>query len=180
MNRFILTETQLCIGCKTCEIACVLSHNGGEVDGIEPGSFHPRLKVVMEGNVTGAVACRHCEDAPCAAVCPNGAIYWAEDSIQVDQDKCIGCKTCVLACPYGAMAVHTVKVPRLYKEEQAGLLYKSQAYKCDLCITRSNGNGPACVEVCPTKALYVVEPKEMKQEQDKRRKAALIAALNMA
>lgn len=177
MNRFILTETELCIGCKTCEIACVLSHNGGDVDEIEPEGFFPRLKVVKEDGVTGAVACRHCEDAPCAAVCPNGAIYRAEDSIQVDQSRCIGCKTCVLACPYGAMAVHAVKAARFYKDEQVGLSRKVEAHKCDLCISRSNG--PACVEVCPTKALYIVEPAEVKQEQEKRRKAALVAALNI-
>ncbi|MBQ4797356.1 electron transport protein HydN, partial [Pectobacterium versatile] len=67
--------------------------------------FTPRLKVVKGLNVSTTIQCRHCEDAPCANVCPNGAIVHAGDHIRVQQEKCIGCKTCVVACPYGAMTV---------------------------------------------------------------------------
>jgi len=176
MKRFVVTDAKLCIGCQTCEIACVSAHQDkGQV--IDLKSFFPRLKVVRDEDVTGPVMCRQCEDAPCATVCPTGAIVHAKDSVQVDQSKCIGCKTCVLACPYGAMNMVMRAVPRLVGGQQVGVVNKVEAQKCDLCMTRSNG--PACVEVCPTKALSVMEPTTLQKLRQDRQKVTLSAMLQV-
>lgn len=174
MNRFVVANPALCIGCQTCEIACVSAHNA-EGQAIDSKYFFPRLKVVKDGDVTGPVMCRHCEDAPCASVCPTGAIAFSKDSVEIDQIKCIGCKTCVLACPYGAMTVVTHDVPRVAEDMGFGFISQSEAQKCDLCSTRAAG--PACVEVCPTKALYVVEPATLQKLRQDRQKATLSAML---
>ncbi|OKW97026.1 (4Fe-4S)-binding protein [Escherichia coli] len=92
------------------------------------------------------MTCHHCEDAPCARSCPNGAISHVDDSIQVNQQKCIGCKSCVVACPFGTMQIVLTPVA-------AGKV-KATAHKCDLCAGRENG--PACVENCPADALQLV------------------------
>lgn len=62
MNRFILADTEKCIGCRTCEVACVVSHQGM----LSAGAFAPRIRVVKGGAFTTAVGCHQCEDAPCA------------------------------------------------------------------------------------------------------------------
>lgn len=162
MNHFLIANPDRCIGCRTCEIACVLAHApSGAVarDGL-PGNFTPRLRVVKTAAVSAPVQCRHCEDAPCANVCPTQAIVNREDSIQVDPARCIGCKSCVLACPFGAMdmvplvaaGVRAVQ-PGLKVQGPNGLEDKDRfvALKCDLCAGRPEG--PACAGVCPTQAL---------------------------
>ena len=174
MKRFVVTNAALCIGCQTCEIACVSAHHDeGQV--IDVKSFFPRLKVVRDDDVTGPVMCRHCEDAPCAAVCPTGAVAHGKDGVQVQQGKCIGCESCVLACPFGAMAVVKRVVPRFVGERQVGTIEKVEAQKCDLCMTRAKG--PACVEVCPTKALSVAEPSVLQKLRKERQEATLRAML---
>lgn len=173
MNRFVTVDPKLCIGCKTCEIACVLAHIGEQVGAIDPEEFHPRIKVIKGDDISGAVMCRQCEDAPCVNACPNGAIVRGKDSIDVLQEKCIGCKTCVLVCPYGAMTVNMRKVPRYVGDQQMGFTYKAEAHKCDLCQGRSKG--PACVETCPTNALRIMGPQDMLKIQQDRQKAALAA-----
>ncbi|MGL9750675.1 MAG: 4Fe-4S dicluster domain-containing protein [Symbiopectobacterium sp.] len=87
-------------------------------------------------------------------MCTNGAIVRAQDSIQVRQEKCIGCKTCVVACLYGAMTVISKPVVRISHHQLMGSGMKAEAHKCDLC--QESAAGPACVQVCPTKALHLV------------------------
>jgi electron transport protein HydN len=155
MNRFVIANAQNCIGCRTCEVACVVAHRESEgLQGLTPGDFSPRIKVVKIAGVSSVMLCRHCEDAPCAEVCPNGAIVREHDSIQIKQDKCIGCKTCALACPYGVMQI----VAKPTRQTLGGLvtrrLLKVEAVKCDLC--QGKAEGPNCVRVCPTEALQLV------------------------
>ncbi|VFS64337.1 Electron transport protein hydN [Kluyvera cryocrescens] len=76
MNRFIRVDSQKCIGCKACEVACVMSHNE-EQHVLNVSQFVPRITVVKMNNQRGAATCHHCEDAPCARSCPNGAIRQA-------------------------------------------------------------------------------------------------------
>lgn len=97
MNSFVIADPSLCIGCRTCEVACAVSHQSGSCTGtleregglhlaIEDGHlvskdshFQPRLKVIVGSKVTTPVLCRQCEDKPCAMACPNNAIV-SEDT----------------------------------------------------------------------------------------------------
>ncbi|URN98177.1 formate-dependent uric acid utilization protein AegA [Leclercia adecarboxylata] len=147
MNRFIMANSQQCIGCYACEVACVMAHNH-EQHVLSRRHFTPRITVVKEGNKRSAVTCHHCENAPCMQSCPNGAIGRAHDSVQVDGHKCIGCKACVVACPFGTMEIVTTPLA-------------ATAQKCDLCLERPQG--PACVENCPADALSLVTPDNLNQ-----------------
>ncbi len=149
MNRFIMADSAKCIGCRTCEVACVVSHQENQdCASVSPKTFSPRIRVVKSGALTTAVTCHHCEDAPCANVCPVGAITRVSGTVYVEQSLCIGCKSCMLACPFGAMEVTS----------QEGQV---QALKCDLCLHRETG--PACVEACPTQALSCIDPARLRQ-----------------
>ena len=147
MNRFIMADNLQCIGCHACEVACVMAHNH-EQHVLSQRQFIPRITVLKEGKRRSAVTCHHCENAPCAQSCPNGAIGKSHDSVQVNQQKCIGCKACVVACPFGTMEIVVTPV----SDGQV----KATAHKCDLCHDRPQG--PACVENCPADALTLVTP----------------------
>lgn len=156
MNRFIVAEPNKCIGCRTCEVGCVLAHSGQDgISVMSPLNFAPRLKVVKNLTISVPVGCRHCEDAPCAKSCPNGAIVYRNNSVQVLQERCIGCKSCVMACPFGAMSVVTVPATQTFGNVTIAHGTKAEAQKCDLCEGRAEG--PACVTICPTKALHVFD-----------------------
>jgi Fe-S-cluster-containing hydrogenase components 2 len=143
MNPFIIADALKCIGCRTCEVACVVAHQDTQdCASVSREAFFPRIQVVKGDMLSSAVACHQCEDAPCANVCPTGAIRREKSHVAVDQTRCIGCKSCMVACPFGAMRV-TVHNAR------------PQAIKCDLCHHRPQG--PACVEACPTSALRCVD-----------------------
>ena len=146
MNRVILTDPEKCIGCRTCEVACMMSHQSSAT----PEAFTSRIRVVKGGTFTTAVGCHQCEDAPCANVCPTGAIHRAAGAWLVEQARCIGCKSCMVACPFGAMQVRVVED-------------RVQALKCDLCALREGG--PACVEACPTHALRCIDPARLRAER---------------
>lgn len=146
MNRFILTDPEKCIGCRTCEVACMMSYQSSAT----PEALTSRIRVVKGGTFTTAVGCHQCEDAPCANVCPTGAIHRAAGAWLVEQARCIGCKSCMVACPFGAMQVRVVED-------------RVQALKCDLCAHREGG--PACVEACPTHALRCIDPTRLRAER---------------
>jgi electron transport protein HydN len=170
MNRFVIAEPSKCIGCRTCEVACAMAHPTDEGAALTPQNFSPRLTVVRCGTVTTAIMCRQCDDAPCAKACPVNAIVFAQDSVQVVQSRCIGCKSCVVACPYGAMNVVSVSAPAqpptFFGLRQA----KSEAQKCDLCVSREEGQ--ACIAACPTKALKLVDQTVIVSTLQRRREQA--------
>jgi Fe-S-cluster-containing dehydrogenase component len=86
--------------------------------------------------------CNHCDDAPCVAVCPTGASYYGPGgTVQVNPDKCSGCKACIAACPYGARFI----------DPERGV-----ADKCTFCVHRIENGTPttACQEACPTQSIY--------------------------
>lgn len=156
MNRFIVADSAKCIGCRTCEVACVVSHQENQdCATVTPDAFAARIRVVKTGTFSTAVTCHHCEDAPCANVCPVQAISRDNGAISVEQSRCIGCKSCMIACPFGAMQV-TAPV-------QGKMQEKAQALKCDLCGHRAAG--PACVEACPTQALACVDPARLRENR---------------
>ena len=181
LTPFILASAAKCVGCRACELACAAAHlQGGVSVGSLNGSLAPRLYLIRAENICVPVGCRHCEDAPCAAVCPNGAIQRTDSGVLVDEGRCVGCKTCLAACPFGAMEMTMIwkeGLPVLrrvvdplnqdsYIEEPALL-----ASKCDLCHERPQG--PACVEACPKDAITLVDPLKIK----KRRKIEAALAL---
>jgi electron transport protein HydN len=178
MNNLVIADPDRCIGCRTCEVACVLAHTRGEaLEGLSAARFIPRLKVVRVSRVTAPVQCRQCDDAPCAKVCPTGALVHRHNSVQVIQSQCIGCKSCMMACLYGAIEVvfrePPVPEPRISSFPVSSGPARVQALKCDLCWERSEG--PACLKVCPTKAISLVDGSVLAERIRLRREHAAAA-----
>ena len=175
LNSFVLADPNKCIGCKVCEVACAVAHKSEEIKTVGNMDIPvmPRLYLVKTADVTMPIQCHHCEDAPCANICPVSAITQVDNKIIINEDSCIGCKTCMIACPFGAIELATMykegkpvlqKLLTLDSEEE--LIYKQSvvASKCDLCIDRSNG--PACIEACPCQALSHVDVKLEKKRRN--------------
>lgn len=174
LNSFVIANPQECIGCKVCEIACAVAHLDKEAK--TAGNFDipvmSKLYLVRTAEVTMPIQCRHCEDAPCANVCPVSAITQVNNNILVDEKKCVGCKTCMISCPFGAIELmpvykdgEPVMQVALKSETEDGLVEKEviTASKCDLCANRADG--PSCVQACPQKALELFTPAEMKKQR---------------
>jgi len=143
MNRFIVADARECIGCRACEVACVVAHHDGWPQ--RRSDYLPRIRVISDGEQSSAVACKHCLNAPCVRSCPVGALHYDRDVIQLDSGRCIGCKSCLVACPFGAIDI--VVAPH-----EPGI----KAQKCDLCHSAGPA-GPACVIHCPTQALRLMD-----------------------
>lgn len=156
MNAFVIADASKCIGCRTCEIACAAAHADAGA-ALDRTRFFPRLKVIKGASVSVPVLCRQCENAPCASVCPNDALVRHHDSIQVIQSRCIGCKSCVIACPFGAIDV----VVRTHAADEGRSEAKSEVHKCDLCV--GVASSPSCVRVCPTSALTLVASADLQR-----------------
>jgi len=128
-----------CSGCYSCVVAC-MDQNDAVPTG---GDFMWRDVSTVSGSGKiqyAAIACLHCDDAPCAVACPTGAVFVHEGLSLTgsDKSKCIGCHSCVMACPFGA--------PKFDGE--------GKMEKCTGCRIRvENGLVPACVRICPTRAL---------------------------
>ena len=156
-------DIDLCIGCGRCVRACkeendvpdlpfyyrtwverylIKTDHSVEVesigDGTPPGRDRLREKDILRSFFVPKL-CNHCDHPPCVQVCPVGATFSTEDGVVlVDKDRCIGCRYCIQACPYGARYLHP--------EQQV-------ADKCTFCYHRIvKGLLPACVEVCPRQA----------------------------
>jgi carbon-monoxide dehydrogenase iron sulfur subunit len=131
MNSRFTVNPRLCIGCRTCELACSFAH---AVNG-KPG--RSRISVLGGGrkDLYVPVVCLQCEDPACAKSCLVNAITRNPETgaMDLDHDKCVKCMACVSACPFGCSLL----------DEQHSLVVK-----CDLC-----GGDPACAKFCPTKAL---------------------------
>lgn len=175
MNRFVIADPKLCIGCGTCMAACSTVH---KAQGLQQA---PRLTVMRHEQATMPVQCRHCDDAPCIKVCPVEAICQTEDAVQLNESLCIGCNLCAVACPFGAIqsggsrpvalaTSYDTYIPCSIRSSNpstsAGLScfgedllswepgVRAIAVKCDLCEFRAQG--PACIEACPSQALTLV------------------------
>lgn len=100
----MLIDLSLCIGCNACTVACKREND------VPLGAFNTWIESFDVERPDGRIAranvpkqCNHCADAPCVKVCPTGASYVADDgTVQIDAEKCIGCKYCLAACPYQA------------------------------------------------------------------------------
>ena len=135
-------DQRTCIGCHACTVACKTEHE------VPVGQFRTWVKYVDKGtfpNATREMAvlrCNHCTDAPCVTICPTQSLFKRDDGIvDFDRDRCIGCKSCMQACPYDA----------IYIDEDT-----HTAAKCNFCAHRiDQGLEPACVQVCPTESIWV-------------------------
>ena len=140
MKRGYVNE-KWCLGCHLCEYNCAFANSGkddmAKLKGIK---INPRIQVEEHEDVCFAVNCRHCEEPLCVKSCISGALSVHDGVIEIDQNKCVGCYTCIMACPYGAV------VP-----SDEGVIQK-----CELCIKNSCGE-PACVKGCPNHAIVFEE-----------------------
>ncbi len=168
-----------CAGCQTCTVACKVENM------IPPGIFWGKVKDYEIGEYPDVrrrflpILCMHCKVAPCKEVCPTGAtIQRADGIVYIDQDKCIGCGYCVVACPYDARTVYKKEVsyygtPTVYEELSFDLRNPTQrhqigvASKCTFCMEKIDGSvgkglrvgvdheaTPTCVNSCIAKARY--------------------------
>lgn len=155
-------DLRRCAGCGACVVACQMQNNQ------RPGISWNRLDVCEWGTEVGSSgrayvphACMQCENPPCVDVCPVGATFRGDDGITlVDYEACIGCGTCVAACPYGARQINDVAGYMFGAEEPApyeahGVQRTGVAEKCTFCVERlEEGKKPACVVNCPGMARY--------------------------
>lgn len=148
-TKVLKIDYEKCTGCRLCELVCSVKHDRVS------NPIRSRIRIIKweaEG-IYVPVSCQQCEDAPCVLGCPAKALTRNEDlgRVEVDYNKCIGCRTCVSVCPFGAM--HFVSTDR-------------KVIKCDLC-----DGDPQCVRFCDVEAVRFVEARDLGLQ--KGREAAL-------
>jgi len=169
IKRYVmLIDIKRCIGCHTCAVACkqgndlpnevwwnkVLTFGGPTMD-TPHGSF-PNLELNYL-----TLNCQHCEDPACVKACPTGATYKREDGVVMQNyDECIGCRMCMMACPYKNIRSYNEEKPKYSLDFPVGdksvkSQQKGTVSKCTFCHNRVDvGLSPNCIEVCPVKARY--------------------------
>ena len=139
MSKMIVTDIEKCTGCGLCELICSFKHHGE----FNPTKSRIHKTVFVERAVAIPVVCYQCEEPWCGKICRAEAITWEKDEktgatwVEVSETKCVGCRMCMLACPYGNIVVSE----------------KGHAEKCDLC-----DGDPECVKFCATGAIRFAEP----------------------
>ena len=160
MGLAILYDRTMCIGCRECEKACAarwkLPYND-KIAAEEQISAHKLTAIQTHGERYSRRLCMHCADPTCASVCPVGAFTkTALGPVVYDQTKCIGCRYCMLACPF--------QVPTYQWTSRLPIVRK-----CDMCYERvSHGKPTACAEACPTGATISGDRDQLIQEARRR------------
>ena len=180
-EQAIYYDTSLCTGCKGCQVACKCWNNlpsPTELNVDEktftgtyqnPPDLNDMTRIIMTFNeetggpkgikwAFGRRSCQHCGDAPCAQICPSGAIYIDEEThlVTTDDTKCIGCQYCSIACPFD--------VPRYFDAGPDAIFKRTTINKCTGCVDRvRQGLDPACVTTCQPGALKFGDRDEMIQ-----------------
>lgn len=147
---FVIDQRK-CIGCHACTVACKAEHD------VPIGVYRTWVKYIERGEFPNSRRyflvnrCNHCDDAPCVKICPTQALYKRADGIvDFDSNRCIGCKSCMQACPYDALYIDP---------------YSHTAAKCNYCAHRTElGLEPACVVVCPEHAIIAGDMHNPKTE----------------
>lgn len=168
MRYGMAIDLKRCIGCHTCSVACKSANNlpnniwwnrvltiGGETMDTPAGTYPNNQLQYLPVN------CQHCENPSCVKACPVGATYKREeDGIVIqDYDKCIGCRMCMVACPYNARSFNWSK-PEYYVDFPLGdydapVHQYNVVEKCTFCVNRiARDEKPACMELCIGRARY--------------------------
>ncbi len=181
-NNFVMVmDIGACIGCRICQWACKKENNIPdavsppwiEVFEVKSGvsvTGHPSPQDLKDGATTSytesplegrwylPVQCNHCDNPPCVKVCPSGATYKTKDGlVLMDYDRCIGCRLCVVACPYSARRFNwwQAEVPADEVNPLVPVRAVGVVEKCTFCVHRvREGRLPRCVEVCPVRARH--------------------------
>jgi Fe-S-cluster-containing dehydrogenase component/formate-dependent nitrite reductase membrane component NrfD len=140
MRYGFVIDQDRCIGCHACTVACKEEHS------VPVGVFRTWVKYIEKGAFPdtsrhfGVMRCNHCDAAPCIEICPTTALFKRDNGVvDFDNERCIGCKSCMQACPYDALYIDPAS---------------NTAAKCNFCAHRLELNlEPACVIVCPTQAI---------------------------
>lgn len=143
----VYPREEYCLGCKLCEVYCVTSHSESKdiIKAHKLEKVTSRIIIETKGIVSLALQCRHCEESDCVKACITGAMQEDPETgiVNYDQDRCVGCWTCIMACTYGVI-----------KRDE----YEQKVVsKCDLCAEEGE---PACVINCPNEALVFVDLEE--------------------
>jgi Fe-S-cluster-containing dehydrogenase component len=151
-GRVLMVNQDKCDGCMLCVVACSVAHTGT----IEAARSHIQVHRTPGGAYI-PLSCHHCETASCVRACPTKACHLDEEGLAVviDATRCIGCRTCVVACPFGH--AHYDRVLRV-------------STKCDYC-----DGEPECARVCARGAIEYVYSEE--SSHTKRREAAAVRAI---
>ncbi len=194
-QRFAMViDAGACIGCRRCQWGCKEENNTpdtisppwievfelkDEVDvtgsasreDLEAGTTTSYTESPREGRRYLPVQCNHCDNPPCVKVCPTGATYKDRDSlVLMDYDMCIGCRFCVVACPYSARRFNWL-IPELSPEDVNPLVPVRPVgvvEKCTFCVHRTRkGKLPRCVEVCPVNARHFGDLNDPESEVSK-------------
>jgi len=151
-DQRLYCDPRRCVGCRACELACAVEHSPSKdlYRSVVENELAPSRRSVETlggepyqvavGGVALSLGCHHCDPAPCVDACITGAMHKENGLTVCDDDQCVGCWMCVMTCPYGAITA------------------QQTALKCDFCPDRSELEGRAryaCVEACPTDALFV-------------------------
>ena len=166
MEKRLVMHIERCVGCHTCEIECAIAHSASKnLATIVMSGEKPGYRVFVEAYMSRSIPvhCSHCQKAACMLACPTHAIHRDDEHgpVLFDRSRCIGCRMCVHACPFGVLTV-----------DSSG----RTVLKCDLCIERlAEGMEPACVAGCPTRAV-TFELEDTTAHTKRRRSAAMILA----
>lgn len=192
MRRGWVIDLEKCIGCRSCMVACK-QHNAQPRKTwwnrvFTPGSAeHMVSPDAHGGEFFLPVTCQHCSNAPCVKVCPVNATYRTDDGeVLIDFDRCIGCRYCINACPYGVRQFNWEDPATIHRREdyQAGYTYgypgdfhlkgrkiytpvrkKGTTEKCHFCVHyKDEGLDPACVRGCPGNARFVGDLEDPQSE----------------
>jgi carbon-monoxide dehydrogenase iron sulfur subunit len=157
MNKVLAVDYEKCTGCRSCELACSVFH----VQASNPAKSAVRIVKGAKKGLNVPVICQQCEVPACANICPVQAISRDPDTgaMVVNGDLCVGCRLCVVACPFGAVTLD---------------LDRRRAIKCDLC----GGDEPWCVRICEPGALTYKLPAAVSLDKKRDAGRRLVAVLS--
>ena len=146
MAKILYIDPGKCTGCRTCELVCSIRNEGM----VNPVLSRIRIIADKYRGLRIPLVCQQCQVAVCVSVCPVGALVRDSELgiVKLNEDRCIGCKLCVLACPFGGAAINPLS---------------GRVFKCGLC-----DGDPECAKFCDDKAIRYVEPDVMLMDMKRR------------